>query len=292
MKLSSNELSAILSSQGSIAVEGSELCSVAYVLALEGAATPNPQWGFWETALDAVVQGAQPLPAITHVEICLAPNTIRDEMHFATYIGSKAGWGSSFGGQREFYLGHNASNWRAIPFVCTNASSRLRRECGNHIGTPYSVAKYICALPPFRALAFLFSDGAQAPAHCANLTARCIKAAMPELKLSHTSAWFGPSTLFLELDSEWRRSAFHAQLAASDCSVRSVFDIESETHAIQCLLNGSDDAILALQTEACMFAIHRLTIRSLESGLDDVGKRILQKQLATALLRYSVVKNS
>jgi len=293
MKLSSNELSAILSSRGETdPTEGPALCSVAYVLALEGAATPDPQWTFWETALDAVVQGAQPPPSITHIELCLAPNARHDEMHFATYIGKKSGWGSSFGGQRSFYLGYNSSSWRAVPLVTRNASTRLRHECANHVGTPYSLAKYMFALPPFRALAFLFSDSAQAPAHCANLSARCINTAVPELKLSHSSNWYGPSTLFLELDSESRRAAFHADLSARDCRVRSIVDAESEARAIDCLLRGSDDAILALAPDACFSAIHRLTIRSLNAGLDDVAKRIVQKQLATTLIRYSVVKNS
>jgi len=288
MKLSSRELSDLLSGSGE-----KNGCSVAYVLALEGSATKNPTWGFWESVLDLAVQGAQPSPAITHVELCFAPNAnAHDDMHFATYLGAVAGWGASFGGQRDFYLGYNAPQWRAVPIVSAGASNRLRRECETHVGTPYSIAKYVCSLPPIRAFSFLFSDVAKSPAHCAILTARCIRAAMPELKMPHHASWFGPTTLFLELDSESRRTAFHSALVASECAATSIVDDECATHALQTLLNGSDDAIIGLDGDACMLAIRNLTLRSLAPGTDDVGKRLLQKQLAIALLRVSVVRNA
>lgn len=269
-----------------------ELQSVTYVLALEGGPTPDPKWDFWERALDEVVQTMQPAPSITHIELCMAPNARHDDMHFATYLGAKANWGASFGGQRDFYLGHNASNWRAIPIVCRDASARLRVECAKHVGTEYSIAKYICAIPPLRALAGLLSDVPQTPAHCAILTARCLKAALPEVGLSHPSSWFGPSTLFLDLDSDAKRATFHQRLVDADPHVRAIAEDESETRAMHTLLHGSDDEILPMDEEACALAIHRLTVRSLEPGLDDVAKRIVQKQLAMALLRYSVVKNA
>ena len=298
MKLSADQWKAAFAarqteegSTGSLPELGNELRSIAYVLALEGASTPDPKWGFLERTLDGVVQTMQPAPSMTHIELCMAPNTRRDDMHFATYLGASAGWGASFGGQRAFYLGHNASSWRAVPIVCRDASARLRTECAKHVGTPYSIGKYICALPPIRALAGLLSDVPQTPAHCAILTARCLKAALSEIGIQHASSWFGPSTLFLELDSEPKRMAFHEQLLRSDPTVRAISEDESETRAMHQLLNGSDEDIRALDEEACALALHRITVRSLEPGLDDVARRIVQKQLATALLRYSIVRN-
>ena len=63
-----------------------------------------------------------------------------DDMHFATYLGLQAGWGRSFGGQRNFYLGRNAALWRAVPIACSDAASRTRSECAKHESTPYSIA--------------------------------------------------------------------------------------------------------------------------------------------------------
>ena len=297
MKLSNAQWQAVFAARktaadGSVLLDsGNELRTVAYVMVLEGSAIPNPTWSVWQSALDGVVQTMQPAPAMTHVELCLAPNSRRDDMHFATYLGSKAGWGSSFGGQRQFYLGHNAPNWRAVPIVCTDASARLRIECAKHVGTPYSLLRYMCALPPMRALAGLLPETAKTPAHCANLTARCLKAALPELKIQHSSNWFGPSTLFLELDSEPRRAAFHESLCGAEPSVRALADDEGETRATHELLNGSDDDIRSLDENKCILALRRLTIRALEPGLDEVARRIVQKQLATGLLRYSIVRS-
>lgn len=298
MKLSESQWRAIFAAErkdgstGTFRDFGNELRSVVYVLALEGASSPDPAWGFLERALDSVVQTMQPAPSTTHIELCMAPSSRRDDMHFSTYLGSKAGWGASFGGQREFYLGHNAARWRAVPIVCHDASARLRVECAKHVGTPYSLAKYICALPPIRALAGLLSDVPQVPAHCAILTARCLKAALPEIGINHPPAWFGPATLFLELDSEQKRAAFHEKLLESDPIVRAISEDEGETHALHELLNGADENIEKLDQEACVLALHRLTVRSLAQGLDDVARRIVQKQLATALLRFSIVRNS
>lgn len=270
----------------------SDLKNVSYVLALEGSPEPNPTFTFFERLLDDVVQTMQPSPAITHVELCMSPNAAREDMHFATYFGSRASWGRDVGGQREFYLGDNASKWRAVPIVCNDASHRLRSECENHVSTPYSLAKYICALPPVRALAGFIPDGAKQPAHCAILTARCLRAALPDLHICHPSHWFGPSTLFLELDAEANRSIFRQRLADTDPQVRAIVEDEDETRAMHTLLHDSDVLIQALSEESCILALHRLTMRSLEQGLDDVAKRICQKQLATALLRYSVARNS
>ena len=303
MDFSSLKLKTILANQSSIDIlpsdapasplsARSELDSVVYVLALEGSSTPDPAWGFFERVLDGVVQAMQPAPSITHVELLFAPNERRNDLHFATYLGAKAGWGASFGGQRGFYLGHNASNWKAIPVVARDANRLLRTECGNHVNTPYSIGKYVCAIPPLRALAGLFSDAPLAPAHCATLTARCVRAALPSVGLKRASTWYGPSTLVLELDSEAQRQSFHDELVGGNRFGRPpVDDVDGDLATLR-LLHGTDDEIRALGEDACARAIQKLTARALEPGLDDVGRRIVQKQLAVSLLRYSVSRNN
>ena len=268
-----------------------ELRDISYVIGLEGSDIPNKNFNFWQKLLDDVVQALQPAPSMTHVELCFPPDAGRD-MNFATYLGTSANFGNSMGGKRNFYLGENAPNWRAIPIVSSNASQRMRKECENHVGTPYSIAKYFMALPPFRAFSNMMRDAAQTPAHCAILTARCVRNGLKDVKLEHPSHWYGPSTLCLELDSERNRQLFRTRLADSDARVRAITDDgEDETYATHIFIHGTDAEINNLSESACSLAIHRLTTRSLKQGIDEVAKRIAQKQLATALLRYSIVRN-
>jgi hypothetical protein len=118
-----------------------------------------------------------------------------------------------------------------------------------------------------------------------------LKNALPEACIEHPSHWFGPSSLFLELDSERNRTTFHQRMSDCDQHVRSIVEDEDETVAMHKLLNGSDADILSLSEDACVLAIHRFTLRSLQPGMDGVARRIAQKQLATSLLRYSLVRN-
>jgi len=269
------------------------LRNVSYVLALEGSKHHGKDKTFFERLLDDVVQTVQPSPSIVHVELLFPPTLAGDEMHFSTYIGNVASWGSSMDGKREFYLGENASMWRAVPVVCKNAAHRLRSECKRHVGTPYSLSKYICALPPFRFFAGVFSESAQSSAHCAILTARCLKSGLlRDFDLEHPSHWFGPSTLFLEVDSLSNRETFSDRFSKSRAEVRALVEEEEEARALETLLRGSDDSIRTLSFESCMMAIDRLTSRALMAEKDDVSKQISQKQLATALLRFSIVRES
>lgn len=292
MKFSHSQLATLhgASSHEDVTDTSSEfLGDVVFLMALEGSDVPDPSWGLMERALDTLVQVCQPRPGITHVELCLSPNARKDDMHFATYLGAKAGWGASFGGHRQFYCGHNAARWRAVPVVCKDASARLRVECAKHVNTDYSLGRYICAVPPLRAFASMFPEDVLTPGHCANVSSKCLKRAMPELDIPHSSNWFGPSSLFLELAGEARRAAAHSYLTDREEGVRA--NVE-ESRAIATLLQDSDDELYALEDDACVGALKQLTTRALQQGLDDVALRIVQRQLATALLRFSVVRNS
>ena len=89
-----------------------------------------------------------------------------------------------------------------------------------------------------------------------------------------------------------RRTVSRWSVGRPEVAASALVEDEDETRAMHTLLHDSDVLIQALSEESCILALHRLTMRSLEQGLDDVAKRISQKQLATALLRYSVARNS
>lgn len=267
-------------------INGNELGDVVFILVLDGKSEPNPNWTFAEKMLDGLVQFVQPAPSVTHVEILFPPSEQHGEMHFATYIGAKAGFGSSFNNQRSFYLGDNSGQWRAIPIFAKHASTRLRAECEKHKNTEYSLGRYIFAIPPFRSFSFLLPDAIGSPSHCANIAAKCLKRALPELKIEHSCNWYGPSTISLELSSEMHTSYTREKLE-SITRVRSIGEDEDITRAVSTLMHSTDNELKALEPHLARDAITALSLRAVGEGLDEIGKRICQRQLATALLRYS-----
>ena len=103
----------------------------------------------------------------------------------------------------------------------------MRAECNLHCGTPYPPAAMLWQYPmsiwPLRAFSGFLDDRINAPAHCAALSARILRSALPEVSLPQPSHWYGPSSLYLELStpermeralamqrpvvrSQWRRS--------------------------------------------------------------------------------------
>jgi hypothetical protein len=72
--------------------------------------------------------------------------------------------------------------------------------------------------------------------------------------------------------------------------VRADVDVESEALGQRVLLHGSDDELRALDADAVALGLHALAMRALEDGLDDVARRLVQKQLAAGLVRVSVVR--
>jgi hypothetical protein len=268
---------------------------VAYLLSLEGD-EPHAKWTWWETALDTLVQSAQPAPAMTHTELLLPPVTAYDDMHFAIYLGKQAHWGSAFGGGRKFYLDPqgNAKSWRAVPVVGQDAVDRLRAECAKHTGTSYGpmhrLFNYPFSMPPGRSLAWLLDDTAGSPAHCASLTARCLRRALPELGLSRPSAWYGPSTLYLELARESRMASYKQYLTEAE-TVKATVEVERAAKSADTLLRGSDDGVVALSHDECQCGVNLLTSKVVDAAIDGdpTAERLMQKNLARALLRWSQV---
>ena len=268
---------------------------VAYLLSLEGD-EPHAKWTWWETALDTLVQSAQPAPAITHTELLLPPETANDDMHFAIYLGKQAHWGSAFGGGRKFYLDPqgNAKSWRAVPIVGQDAVDRLRAECAKHTGTSYGpvhrLFNYPFSMPPGRSLAWLLDDTVGSPAHCASLTARCLRRALPELGLSRPSAWYGPSTLYLELARESRMASYKQYLTGAE-TVKATVEVERTAKSADTLLRGSDDSVVALSHDECQCGVDLLTSKVVDAAIggDPTSERLMQKNLARALLRWSQI---
>lgn len=274
---------------------GTQQSQTVYLLALEGDA-PDAKWKWWEAALDAVVQTMQPTPSMTHSELLIPPEDEADDMHFAVYLGKSANWGRAFSGGAKFYLdpNGNAKSWRAIPIMGADAVGRVRAECDRHrdtpYGSPYRLFNYPFSVPPLRSLAWILDDSTGAPAHCASLVARCLHRAVPELNLPQTSAWYGPSTLFLELTRKARMVSYGKQIEEAE-TVRSIAETEEATRAAETLLRGSDDAVCALSDGECRGGVDLLCKKCITAaaGEDPTVERLAQKQLARGLLRWSQV---
>jgi len=264
---------------------------VVYLLAVEGDA-PAKNWSWAERMLDQLVQFMQPTPVMTHVELMIPPTHDDAHVNFASYLGQTAGWQSvaSAAGER-FYMVDNADSWRAVPVFAVDAARRVVHEAAAHVGTPYSLPRYAFAVPPLRNLACALPDAAQAPGHCATVAARVLRNAVPEVRLRRASGYYGPSTLFIELNDRARMDDFARRLdehAAQQTSERA----EASKRALDVLLRHSDDAVRALSDEECAAGVELLTARACRTSAsgDVIVARIAQKQLARGLLRWAVLR--
>lgn len=277
-----------------VRIPGSE--EIVYVLVLEGN-KPNPNWTWYETALDSVVQTFQPAPAATHIEIFLPAVQRHDDVHFATYLGKQANWGSEFSDSTDFYLDPNGNGpyWRAVPIMAHDAIHRLRNECDRHVGTPYGSAyrlfNYPFSVPPFRNLAWSLDDTPGADAHCAALTMRCLRRALPELNIPHPSAWYGPSTAFLQL-AQHARMVSYAKRLDEMATVKSTPEQEEAVQAAETLLRASDDAVKLLSDTEAKAGIALLTDRVIRAEVanDATAARNAQLNLARGLLRETHIR--
>jgi len=283
-----------------------------YVLALE-ADPPDPNWDWEQRALDSLVQAFQPSPVLTHVELLIPPDEDPNPMssaeqytHFATYLGKESGWGTSFDKSKQFYTrGRDAESWRALPIVAMDATTRLRAECEVHKGTPYGkllkwkiiprLFDYPFSVPPLRSLAWTLSDEPLSDAHCATLTARCLRRALPQLELPHPSAWFGPSTLWIELARRSRMEAYQRQLA--DTPLCSIVEEEAARACAEEGMKGlqtmKNEELRSLSHEQCHAGTEYMARKVIEAAVegDATKERLWQKALAKALLRWTQERN-
>jgi hypothetical protein len=266
-------------------VESSDETETVYLLGLESH-EPDPTWSYARHALDGLIRHFQPSPVLTHVELLMVPPTKGGETHFSTYMGHAAGWGSSFADGSGFYLGRlHINSWRAIPVQGKLLAKSLKRACGYSVKAPYSLTRYAFSIPPGRALAALLSDGPMSPAHCAGLAARLLREASTDVVLPHSSPWYAPSTLFIELSKRSRMEVYAARQQDLEHK-RSIVEEEETSWAVETLLRGSDMAVITQQHH-----ISKQVIAQRAAGYDPVRERILEKQLARALVRFAELGN-
>ena len=148
-----------------------------YLLFLEGT-DPSPDTPFWTRVLDSMVQGFQPEPALTHVELFIPPDGLADDVHFSTYLASGQ-TGVGVPGRRRVLprqepaaVARRADHGHGRRARRGASSRRIARR-------PTARARRCAATPsPCRraAAAGLLSDTPKVtPAHCASLAARCLK---------------------------------------------------------------------------------------------------------------------
>jgi hypothetical protein len=268
---------------------------VALMVMKADATSKDATWG--EALVDHTVQFGQPYPAVTHVELWIGDRAADsgEDNHFSTYLGAKKGalWTSGLTDSKKFY---SSTAWSAIPVVAADAERRMRAECNLHCGTPYPPAatlwQYPMSIWPLRGLSGFLDDRINTPAHCAALTARILRSALPEVALLQPSHWYGPSSLYLELSAPER---MERTLAVQRPVVRSLAEEKEEDELADILTMHSDDEVIEMSSSDARQALHALSIKVLAAGSregpqgqqDQDKFRAAQERYARGLTRYT-----
>ena len=294
MKFRTTEIHDILKAHASTGEQaedtGPPTCDVVYALFLESAQETDERWSTLECAINKAVRYFQPSPALAHCELLLPPVPAEEGLRtqFATYFGRQSAWQTDKIDGYNYYLVENAGRWRAVPIFQANAGAMLRNEADMELGVHYSLARYLSAVPPGRWLANFVADKRRSPAHCATLTARVLRNSSVYTPI-HTSAWYGPSTLYHELSNvaTWKAERMGAASWEG-------MPLTTATH-VESLLRGvmAPDTVHSVGETGCLEAVRALTMRACNALVqsDDVSQRLTQQQLATALLRWVVLRD-
>jgi len=292
MKFQNTEIETILANRTDATDEDQRGgCDVVYALFQESRESPDPNWSRGERWLQTAIQLCQPAPAMAHVELLLppVPDTEGGRTQFATYLGRHANWQTNQLSNYAYYLVDHAVQWRAVPIFAPRAAERVRTEADSEVGVEYSLMRYVTSTRAFRALAWLLPSSQRTPAHCATLTTRILQNSLDATCAPEQApAWYGPSTLFTELCN---MAAFRSQAFVGESSEGM---IESASRSVETLLRApmTLETVQTLGDPACTEAIHALTMKTcsaLQAG-DDTATRVAQKQLATALLRWVILR--
>jgi hypothetical protein len=293
MHFKNSELAALINGNGiEIEMNGDETgCDVVFGLFLE----PDPKERaatFGEQLINTAIRYFQPAPVLSHCELVIppVPATSGKYTSFATYLGKKSGWQNENADCFDFYLIKNAPRWRAVPIFSANASNSVREECCRQTNVDYSLARYVYSAPPLRAFSSLLSAERTAPAHCATLAARILRKALDcDDAPRQVAAWYGPSSLYLEMCTNAgikgrRMGAGHYDGMHDDTAT-----------SVEKLLRAplATELVQELGDTCCLDAINALTMRvcgSIIAG-DEVSQTLTQKQLATALLRWVMLRD-
>ncbi len=265
-------------------------CNVVFALFLEPSEVQDSRLTPFERVIDTAVRSCQPAPALLHCELLIPPVPSDESLRtqFSTYIGHKSGWQTDKEDAMGYYLTQNAGRWRAVPVFQSDAAQKLRQECDSEIGVSYSLLRYATAVPPFRWLSRLVSDKRRSPAHCATLAARVLRNAAVYTPV-HSSAWYGPSTLYHELQHQasWQGD----RVGAADWA-----GMDTDTsNAVEQLVRGvmTPEVVHDLGDAQCLKAVEALTMRTCNALLkgDAASQRTTQQQLASALLRWTILRD-
>jgi|SaaInlV_125m_DNA_1040241.scaffolds.fasta_scaffold04021_5 hypothetical protein len=255
---------------------------VVYALFLEPHPVPE-QGSIASRAVHYAINHFQPDPVMAHVELVIpcVPDA-NEPVNFATYIGEDSKWQSNTNANMKYYL-TSGNKWRAVPVFGTKAAVTARKICSQSIGVQYSLLRYLTASWPLRYFSRMVPNKKRSPAHCATLTSRILKESIPGV-LRHSSAWYGPATLYTELLYKLRKG---------DVLPESTLMPASTAEAVDCILRKRDEDVMAmLDDETCLNAIRALTLKVASSAThgDPFSQKLSQRQLATALLRWSVLR--
>ena len=138
----------------------------------------------------------------------------------------------------------------------------------------------------FAAMLANLDDSIGAPAHCATLTARVLRNG--GLPLKHVSAWYSPTTLYLEAEER------AASVVIESGSEKGSGVDEELAQATDALLRGPLETatVTTIGDEMCSKIIENLVERvvgAIQSG-DAVSQRLSQQQLANAVLRCGLLR--
>jgi len=240
-----------------------------------------PDASFGDKLITFAVNNLQQAPVMAHVELVVPCGPCsKGPVNFATYIGERSKWQADAAANRRYYLSENANRWRAVPVFGQSAARMVREACDASVDVPYSLARYATAWFPFRFLSGMVPDGPRRPAHCATLAARVLRCAVGAC-LKHRAPWYSPASLYRELCDD-----------LAEQKIRPVQTLMSEDAAasVDALLRHADDDVRALSHERVMAALRSLTLKAAaaEAAGDGAARRLAQRQLATALFRWSV----
>lgn len=258
---------------------------VAFVLFLEPAQRAPPNESTGEAVLNFLITACQPSPTMMHTEILLLPNDRNEHRcSFATYIDAQNGaaWQPANNSTLSYYLLENAGRWRAVPVYGKDLTAKLRAACSEEVGTKYSMLRYVTSTRLFRPLNRLLSSHTHAPAHCAVLTARCLRRAGYDLR--HCSNYYSPSTLFLELDHHLPTSDTSNSYMSS--TKHALLDHQAASALTRAAI--SRDTVAYLGDARCKHGISALAQHSTTGSAQQ--RRVQQRALATGLLRSVLLR--
>lgn len=251
--------------------------------------------------IDWLIRVAQPKPTLAHVELITIdehdpvavppaerppaerppgqPPTRTARMHtshFATYLGESADWQDS----GPYYVDATQFSWRALPIhEGLGLQARVRSECQQEEGAPYSLSGYLFAWRPVRDLLYLFGRGRRDPrhdtrgesGHCGTVTARVLQHACTRSDLlpRHPTA-YGPSTLYRSLARYLLRTSVRSDQLADTLDPLDPLDpveddtssIDSRSELVADATDAPDAADAANNASKAAAALHLTTPRS------------------------------